>query len=190
MLSSLALVALLLTVAAPGAGAAAPAQPNPHVTLDTTKGKIVLVLYADKAPKTVANFLHYVRQHHYDGIIFHRVIAGFMVQGGGFDPQGVERPTGAPIQNESKNGVSNERGTIAMARTSEPNSATAQFFINVVDNSRLDGSAGSWGYTAFGKVTEGMDVVDAIAAVKVSRGPASDTQPIEPVLIRKATVNP
>ncbi len=190
MLSSLALVALLLAVAAPAAGPATAAPPNPHVTLDTSKGKIVLVLYADKAPKTVANFLHYVRQHHYDGVIFHRVIAGFMVQGGGFDVQGVERPTGAPIQNESKNGVSNERGTIAMARTSEPNSATAQFFINVVDNSRLDGNAGSWGYTAFGKVTEGMDVVDAIAAVKVGRGAASDTQPIEPVLIRKATVNP
>jgi cyclophilin family peptidyl-prolyl cis-trans isomerase len=190
MLSSLALVAVLLAMAAPAAGPAAAAHPNPRVTLDTSKGKIVLELYADKAPKTVANFLHYVRQHHYDGTIFHRVIAGFMVQGGGFDTKGVEKPTGAPIQNESRNGVSNERGTIAMARTSEPNSATAQFFINVVDNKRLDGNPANWGYTAFGKVVEGMDVVDAIAAVPVGRGSASDTQPTEPVLLRKATVNP
>jgi cyclophilin family peptidyl-prolyl cis-trans isomerase len=147
------------------------------VTLDTSKGKIVLELYADKAPKTVANFLHYVRQHHYDGTIFHRVIAGFMVQGGGFDAKGVEKPTGAPIQNESRNGVSNERGTIAMARTSEPNSATAQFFINVVDNKRLDGNPANWGYTAFGKVIEGMDVVDAIAAVPGGDPPRTLSRP-------------
>jgi cyclophilin family peptidyl-prolyl cis-trans isomerase len=190
MLSSLALIAVLAAAAAPAATPAPAAHPNPHVTLDTSKGKIVLVLYQDKAPKTVANFLHYVRAHHYDGTIFHRVISGFMIQGGGFDVQGNEKPTAAPIQNESKNGVSNEVGTISMARTSEPNSATAQFFINVVDNPRLDGNANSWGYTAFGKVIEGMDVVNAIAAVPVGRGAASDTQPVEPVVIRKATVQP
>lgn len=189
MLSSLALVAVLAAIAAPAAGPGAAAHPNPRVTLDTSKGKIVLELYADKAPKSVANFLHYVRQHHYDGTIFHRVIAGFMIQGGGFDTQGVEKPTGAPIANESKNGVSNERGTIAMARTSDPNSATAQFFINVVDNPRLDGTPGTWGYAAFGKVVQGMDVVDAIAAVSVGRGASSDTQPVETILLKKATVN-
>jgi peptidyl-prolyl cis-trans isomerase A (cyclophilin A) len=192
MVSSLALVVALLAAAAPAASSAAPApaKPNPHVTFETSKGKIVLELFADKAPKSVANFLHYVRAHQYDGTVFHRVIAGFMIQGGGFDGQGVEKPTGEPIQNESKNGVSNARGTIAMARTNDPNSATAQFFINVVDNVNLDGNSGKWGYAAFGKVTEGMDVVDAIAAVKVGRGAASDTQPIEPVVLKKAVAAP
>ena len=188
MHTSLALVVALLAAIAPAPPPVTNGKANPRVALDTTKGKIVIELFADKTPKTVDNFLHYVKAGHYDGTVFHRVIAGFMIQGGGFDTSGMERKTRPPIVNESKTGVSNARGTIAMARTSDPNSATSQFFINVVDNSRLDNAGG--GYTAFGKVVEGMDVADAIAAVPVARGSASDTQPVEPVVIRKATVTP
>jgi cyclophilin family peptidyl-prolyl cis-trans isomerase len=184
---SLALVVALLAAVAPAPHPATTAKANPRVTLDTSKGKIVVELLADKTPKTVDNFLQYVKTGFYDGTIFHRVIAGFMIQGGGFEANGRQRTTRPPIPNESKSGVSNARGTIAMARTNDPDSATAQFFINVVDNSRLDTAGG--GYTAFGKVVEGMDVADAIAAVPVARGTASDTQPVEPVLLRKATVN-
>jgi cyclophilin family peptidyl-prolyl cis-trans isomerase len=193
MHASLALIAALLAAATSAPPPAAPAKPNPRVTLDTTKGVIVIELFAEQSPKTVANFLHYVKAHHYDGTIFHRVISGFMVQGGGYDVKGTERPTEAPIQNESKNGASNARGTIAMARTGDPHSATAQFFVNLVDNSRLDARGANWGYTVFGKVVEGMDVVDAIAAVPVGQGLVSGgqpTQPVEPVLIRKATAHP
>jgi cyclophilin family peptidyl-prolyl cis-trans isomerase len=187
MHASLALIAALLAAIAPATPAPAPAaKPNPRVTLETSKGKIVIELFPTKAPKTVENFLHYVKTGHYDGTVFHRIIAGFMVQGGGFDTKGVEKPTGAPIHNESNNGVSNVRGTIAMARTGDPHSATAQFFINVVDNSRLDYSATPqrWGYTAFGNVVEGMDVVDAIAAVQTGPG----DQPVQPVILQKATL--
>ncbi len=193
MHASLALIAALLAAATSAPPPAAAVKPNPRVTLDTTKGTIVIELFPGQAPKTVANFLHYVRNHHYDGTIFHRVISGFMIQGGGYDVKGTEHPTEPPIQNESKNGLSNTRGTIAMARTGDPHSATAQFFINLVDNSRLDAHGANWGYTVFGKVVEGMDVVDAIAAVPVGQGPVSGgqpTQPTEPVLIRKATVHP
>ena len=184
---SLALIAALLAAVAPAA------KPHPHVTLDTSKGKIVVELYPDKAPKSVDNFLQYVKSGYYNGTIFHRVIAGFMIQGGGGDVSGKEKPTRAPVQNESDNGLSNARGTIAMARTSDPHSATAQFYINVVDNKSLDykgGGARGWGYTVFGKVIQGMDVADAIAAVKTGPGPAGDNQPIEAVVINKATVNP
>jgi cyclophilin family peptidyl-prolyl cis-trans isomerase len=185
MHASLALIAALLAAVAPAATPGA-AKPNPHVTLETSKGKIVIELYPDKAPKSVANFLHYVHSGHYNATIFHRVIAGFMVQGGGFDTKGVQKPTGAPIENESNNGLSNGRGTLALARTGDPHSATSQFFISVVDNSRLDYSTSPqrWGYTVFGKVIEGMDVVDAIAAVPT--GP--DDKPVEPVVLQKATV--
>jgi cyclophilin family peptidyl-prolyl cis-trans isomerase len=184
---SLALVVALL------AAATQPGKPNPRVTLDTTKGKIVIELYPDKAPKSVDNFLQYVKSGFYDGTIFHRVIAGFMIQGGGADANGNQKATHPPIQNESKNGLSNARGTIAMARTGDPHSATSQFYINVVDNKSLDykptGGQG-WGYTVFGKVVQGMDVADAIAAVKTGEGPAGANQPLEPVVIRKATVTP
>ncbi len=188
MNASLALIALLAAIA-PAATAPAPApaaKPDPKVTLVTSKGTIVLELYPAKAPKTVENFLHYVKTGHYDGTVFHRVISGFMVQGGGFDTKGVEKPTGAPIHNESGNGLSNVRGTIAMARTGDPHSATAQFFISVVDNSRLDYSATPqrWGYTVFGKVLSGMEVVDAISQVQTGPG----DQPVQPVVLQKATL--
>ena len=181
MHASLALVVALLA-------AVAPAKPHPRVTLDTTKGKIVIELYPDKAPKTVDNFLKYVKEAHYDGTVFHRVIAGFMIQGGGYDAGGAERPTRPPIENESNNELKNARGTIAMARTSDPHSATSQFYISVVDNRSLDYSSAPqrWGYAVFGKVVEGMDTVDAIAAVKTGPG----DKPVEPVTIRKATATP
>jgi cyclophilin family peptidyl-prolyl cis-trans isomerase len=186
MHASLALIAALLAAVAPAA------KPHPHVTLDTNKGKIVIELYPDKSPKSVDNFLQYVKSGYYNGTIFHRVIAGFMIQGGGGDVSGKEKPTRPPIQNESDNGLSNARGTIAMARTGDPHSATAQFYINVVDNKSLDhkGGARGWGYAVFGKVIQGMDVADAIAAVKTGPGPAGDNQPIEAVVINKATVTP
>jgi cyclophilin family peptidyl-prolyl cis-trans isomerase len=181
MHASLALVVALLA-------AVAPVKPHPRVTLDTSKGKIVIELYPDKSPKSVDNFLKYVKAGHYDGTVFHRVIAGFMIQGGGYDAGGVERPTRPPVENESSNGLQNARGTIAMARTSDPHSATSQFYISVVDNRSLDYSSAPqrWGYTVFGKVVEGMDVVDAIAAVKTAPG----DKPIEPVVIKKATSAP
>jgi cyclophilin family peptidyl-prolyl cis-trans isomerase len=190
MHASLALIAALLAAVAPAASTG-PGGKNPRVTLETSKGKIVIELFADKAPKSVANFVEYVKSGQYTDTIFHRVIAGFMIQGGGFTADGQQKATRPPIANESTNGVSNARGTIAMARTSDPNSATAQFYINVVDNTSLDGKSSPqrWGYTVFGKVVEGMDVVDAIAAVKTGSGPAGGDWPVEPVTIKKATVN-
>ena len=161
-----------------------------RVTLETTKGNIVLDLDDAKAPKTVANFLEYVRSGHYDGTIFHRVIPGFMAQGGGFKPDMSQKPTRAPIQNEADNGLGNARGTIAMARTSDPHSASAQFFINVADNRALDHSGKNpqgWGYAVFGKVVEGMDVVDQIVKVPRGRSGFHDDVPKEPIVITKAT---
>jgi peptidyl-prolyl cis-trans isomerase A (cyclophilin A) len=157
-----------------------------RVKLATSAGDIVLELDREKAPKTVDNFLQYVRAGHYNGTIFHRVIPSFMIQGGGMDAKMNEKPTRAPIPLETGNGLSNLRGTLAMARTSDPNSATAQFFINVVDNARLDAAGG--GYAVFGKVVEGMDVVDKIKDVPTaSRGPHQNV-PTMPVTIQKATV--
>lgn len=144
---------------------------NPTVLLETTSGDILIELYADKAPATVENFLKYVNEGFYANTIFHRVIKGFMIQGGGMNMKMEEKATHAPIKNEADNGLANERGTIAMARTREPHSATAQFFINLVDNDFLNFQAPSgngWGYCVFGKVTEGMDVVDKIAKVKTT----------------------
>jgi cyclophilin family peptidyl-prolyl cis-trans isomerase len=162
---------------------------NPRVTLETSKGKIVIELFPDKAPKSTANFLKYVQSGHYNGTIFHRVIPGFMAQAGGFTPNMAEKPTKAPIPNESSNGLSNDRGTVAMARTSDPNSATAQFFINVKDNAPLNFRApNGWGYAVFGKVVEGMDVVDAIVAVPTTTKGVYENVPQEPILIKKATV--
>lgn len=179
MHASLALVVALLAVVSP-------VKHHPRVTLDTTKGKIVIELDPDKAPKTVDNFLKYVKEGHYDGTVFHRVIAGFMIQGGGYDASGAERPTRPPIENESNNGLKNERGTIAMARTGDPHSATSQFYISVVDNRSLDYAPQRWGYAVFGKVVEGMDVVDAIAGVRTGPG----DKPVEAVVIKKATATP
>jgi len=168
---------------------------NPVVEFDTTAGTIKIELYPDAAPKTVANFLDYVRSGHYVGTQFHRVIDGFMIQGGGFTTDFKQKPTKPPIAIESemssKAGLSNVPGTVAMARTGDPNSATSQFFINVADNQRLnfkDASPQGYGYTVFGKVTEGMDVVDRIAEVQTGRKGMHDDVPIEPVLIRSAAV--
>ena len=165
---------------------------NPTVALETSHGRILLELYPDKAPKTVENFLQYVRAGFFDGTIFHRVIPDFMIQGGGFTSDLRQKPTRAPIQNEADNGVANARGTIAMARTNDPHSATAQFFINLKDNGFLNHSGKNpqgWGYTAFGKVTEGMDVVDKIARVSTARKGMHENVPAEPVVIEKATEN-
>lgn len=185
-------VALAALAAAAGlAQAAEPAASHPKVTLETSKGKIVLELYQDKAPKTVENFLAYVKSGHYDNTLFHRVIAGFMIQGGGYDASGKEKPTQAPIMNEADNGLSNARGTIAMARTSDPHSASAQFFINLKDNAPLNfkgKTPGGWGYCVFGKVVQGMDVVDQIATVQVSPGGLSEAVPAEPIILKKASV--
>jgi len=159
------------------------------VILNTNHGKIKLELDAEKAPKTVENFLNYVRAGHYDGTIFHRVIDGFMIQGGGFEPGMKQKPTEEPIENEAKNGLKNEPYTIAMARTSAPHSASAQFFINVKNNSFLDypGQDG-WGYCVFGKVVEGQDVVDKIKSVKTTRTGMHADVPVENVVIDKAEI--
>ena len=161
------------------------------VKLTTSLGGIVIRLDEEKAPNTVANFLEYVKSGHYDGVIFHRVIPGFMIQGGGMEPGMKERATRAPIENEADNGLKNDRGTIAMARTGDPHSATAQFFINLKDNDFLNFTGRNpqgWGYAVFGEVVEGMDVVDKIAAVPTgNRGPHGDV-PLEDVVIEKAEV--
>ncbi len=156
------------------------------VRLNTSQGDIVLDLDREKAPKTVDNFVKYVSAKHFDGLIFHRVIDGFMIQGGGMTPDMKERATRAPIVLEAGNGLSNLRGTVAMARTSNPNSATAQFFINLVDNVRLDTAGG--GYAVFGRVIEGMDVVDKIRAMPTAAGPMHQNVPTTPVVIIKATL--
>ncbi|RZI40593.1 peptidyl-prolyl cis-trans isomerase [Herbaspirillum sp. HC18] len=159
------------------------------VILTTNHGTIKLELAPEKAPKTVENFLAYVKSGHYDGTIFHRVIDGFMIQGGGFEPGMKQKPTNEPIENEAKNGLKNEPYTIAMARTSAPHSASAQFFINVKNNSFLDypGQDG-WGYCVFGKVVEGADVVDKIKSVKTTRAGMFADVPVENVVIEKAEV--
>ncbi|EXC91116.1 peptidyl-prolyl cis-trans isomerase cyp18 [Acinetobacter baumannii 1051830] len=158
----------------------------PQVELNTNKGRIVLELNTEKAPKTAANFLEYVRDGFYDGVIFHRVIDGFMIQGGGFDENFKEKATRDAIENEADNGLSNDVGTIAMARTQAPHSASAQFFINVKNNSFLNHTsktAQGWGYAVFGKVVEGMDVVEAIKGVRTgNRGYHADV-PLENVVI-------
>ena len=163
----------------------------PAVKLETSMGDIVLRLDARKAPATTENFLQYVRDGHYDGLIFHRVIKGFMIQGGGMDAAMKEKPTRAPIRNEADNGLQNKKYTVAMARTSDPHSATAQFFINTVDNKSLDykgQTAQGWGYAVFGKVIKGQDVVDKIEAVSTGRRGYHEDVPKEPVIIKKATV--
>jgi peptidyl-prolyl cis-trans isomerase B (cyclophilin B) len=166
---------------------------NPTVALDTNQGRIVLELDAEKAPASAENFLQYVNAGFYDGTLFHRVIPNFMIQGGGFDAQQRQKPTRATIQNEADNGLLNTRGSVAMARTSDPHSATAQFFINLKDNTFLNHSgktAQGWGYTVFGRVIEGMDVVDKIAKTPTSQGRISEAVPQQPVIIEKATATP
>ncbi|RRD71741.1 MULTISPECIES: peptidylprolyl isomerase [unclassified Desulfovibrio] len=162
---------------------------NPTVLLETSSGDILVELFPDKAPKTVANFLQYVDSGFYANTIFHRVIKGFMIQGGGLGPRMDEKPTGEPVPNEADNGLKNTRGTLAMARTRDPHSATAQFFINLVDNAFLDHTSPTpdgWGYCVFGRVTEGMNVVDKIAAVKTKSQGMHDDVPTDMVLITSA----
>jgi peptidyl-prolyl cis-trans isomerase A (cyclophilin A) len=181
----LKLLTSLLALALATAAVPALAQ---KVRLATSEGDIVLELEAAKAPKTVDNFLQYVRAGHYDGLIFHRVIDGFMVQAGGYKADLTEKPTRKPIPLESRNGLSNQRGSVAMARTSVPDSATAQFFINVADNLRLDAAEGRDGYAVFGKVVDGMAVVEKIKAVPTRAEGMHQNLPVTPVTIRKATV--
>ena len=161
---------------------------DPVVDVVTNHGSFVIALDPDKAPKSVANFLAYVAAKHYDGTIFHRVIPTFMVQGGGYDQSYERRPTQPAIQNEADNGLLNTRGTVAMARTGDPHSATAQFFVNVTDNKFLDHTAKDgqgWGYAVFGRVTEGMDVVDKIKDLATgSQGPFAKDAPLELVIIK------
>jgi peptidyl-prolyl cis-trans isomerase B (cyclophilin B) len=193
-------IALLALLACLGYSAAAPpkpkkADPDPEppptriiVAFKTNKGTIKVELYKKKAPKTVENFLKYVKDRHYDGMTFHRVIPTFMIQGGGFKPGMKEKAAGKPIMNEADNGLSNLRGTIAMARTSAPHSATAQFFINVKDNPFLDhkNKADAWGYCVFGKVVAGLDVVDKIKAVKTGSNGIHNDVPVDDVVIESA----
>jgi cyclophilin family peptidyl-prolyl cis-trans isomerase len=172
---------------------AAPPQPapgNPVVVIETSAGSITVELYKDRAPVSVDNFLQYARDHHYDGTIWHRVVAGYVIQGGGYTPQFVEKATRAPIQNEATNGLSNRRGTLAMARLRAARSATSQFYINLANNAALDHhgfSPDDFGYAVFGRVLDGMDVVDRIGAVKTGPHGDMDDVPIEPVVIRSIT---
>lgn len=161
-----------------------------NVRLATSAGDIVVALDREKAPKTVDNFLQYVRSGHYDGTVFHRVIDNFMIQGGGYKPDLSEKPTRAPIPLESKNGLNNVRGTLAMARTNAPDSATAQFFININDNAFLDAanSRDGNGYAVFGKVLSGMDVVDKIRVEPTAAKGLHQNLPVNPVILRKATI--
>ena len=157
---------------------------NPRVIMDTSAGKVTIELFADKAPITVKNFLQYADDKHYDGTIFHRVIADFMIQGGGMEAGLKEKKTRDPIKNESTNGLANERGTLAMARTNVPDSATSQFFINVKDNPFLNRAGANAGYAVFGKVVEGMDVVDQIRRVKTGDVGGHENVPLQDVVIR------
>ena len=207
MTKQLVLMAMVWAVVQTGAARAQESEPPapaaaettttpetlPMVTLKTTHGDITLELYADKAPDTVANFLKYVADGHYNGTIFHRVMDGFMIQGGGFTKEMQQKSTRAPVKNEAANGLKNERGTIAMARTSDPHSASAQFFINVVDNGFLNFSAPNprgYGYCVFGKVVSGMDVVDKIKGVRTGNRAGHENVPVEPVEILEAVTAP
>jgi peptidyl-prolyl cis-trans isomerase A (cyclophilin A) len=178
---------LVSTLSLAGAGWAQPAAPR--VKLATSAGDIVIELAPDKAPKTVENFLQYVRDKHYDGTVFHRVIDGFMIQGGGFTPELKQKPTRAPVALEASNGLKNDKYTIAMARTANPNSATSQFFINVKDNDMLNApNPDGHGYTVFGKVVAGTEVVDKIRAVRTGNKGGMQDVPLESVTIQSATV--
>lgn len=185
----LSLFGLAVLFAAEGGGSAGAAAGNPRVVLETSKGPIVIELFADQAPATVENFLGYVDAGHYDGTIFHRVIDGFMVQGGGFTAEMSQKPTRKTIQNEADNGLKNARGTLAMARTSDPHSASAQFFVNLVDNGFLDHTGKTpqgWGYAVFGRVVEGMETIDAIAKVRTGNRAGHENVPLEPVVVESA----
>jgi cyclophilin family peptidyl-prolyl cis-trans isomerase len=190
MLIPLFLVSFLLQAPA----AAPPPQPapgNPVVVVDTTEGPITIELFADRAPDSVENFLQYVREGFYAGTIFHRVVPGYVVQGGGYTPELVEKATHPPVRNEATNGLSNQRGTVAMARTRAVRSATSQFFVNLANNAKLDYrgfSPDDYGYAVFGRVLAGMDVVDRIAAAPTTTREGMDDVPVKPVVIKSVTV--
>ena len=182
---------IFLQVPATGQSAPPAAPPNPSVTIDTSLGAITIELFADKAPVSVENFLRYVNENFYAGTIFHRVVHGLVIQGGGFTPDLVEKPTRPPIQNEATNGLRNLRGTVAMARTRVLRSATSQFYINLADNSMFDHTGyapDEFGYAVFGRVTAGMDVVDKIGVLPVTVQGAMENVPATPVLIKGITV--
>ena len=181
------LLALALIAASPALAA------DPRVELKTNRGVIVLELYPDKAPKTVANFLQYVKDGHYNGTTFHRVIDGFMIQGGGFDKDMRQKPTRAPVENEAGNGLKNDVGTIAMARTPDPHSASAQFFINLKNNDFLnykEPTPQGYGYTVFGRVVAGMDIVERIAKAPTGNAGPHQNVPREPIVIESASLLP
>jgi cyclophilin family peptidyl-prolyl cis-trans isomerase len=183
-------VPLLVLAMFAGADSAGATASNPQVVFHTAMGDMVIELWPDKAPKTVENFLAYANSGFYQGTIFHRVIPGFVIQGGGFDVDMLQKETKLPIQNEADDEVKNKRGTLSMARTSNPHSATSQFFVNLRDNVSLDHpSTGSgWGYAVFGEVVEGMDVVDAIAGVETGRFGMHSDVPLKPLVVEKVTV--
>lgn len=196
MKKTLLVLSLFLTVVFASAPALSqdtkkPAGKNPMVIMQTSLGDITIELFADKAPKTAANFLQYVNEKFFDDTVFHRVIPGFVIQGGGFLADMKQKQTREPIANEADNGLKNARGTLSMARTSAPNSASSQFFVNLKDNASLDHKAKSpqgWGYAVFGKVVEGMDVVDNIAGVKTGDKAGHRDVPVVPVVVKKAFV--
>ena len=190
-MKSVLLSSIIVFAMAGSANAGEKAKKNPLAIFETSMGNIIIELYQDKAPVTVSNFLSYVDSGFYSGTIFHRVIDRFMIQGGGFTPDMQQKATMKPIQNEADNGVKNERGTIAMARTQQPHSASSQFFINTVDNHFLDHQRKDfkgWGYAVFGRVTEGMDVVDAISKVKTGAKSMFRDVPVTPIIINKVSV--
>jgi cyclophilin family peptidyl-prolyl cis-trans isomerase len=192
MIHAASLLLFALAQAAPATPAAdttptpKPTPAGPVVVLETTMGTIKIGLHKDKAPITVTNFIKYVQARHYDGTLFHRVIPNFMIQGGGLDAKMVEKVTMSPIRNEARNGLRNTRGSVAMARTNDPNSATAQFFISVKDNHSLDFGIQGAGYAVFGEVLEGMDVVDKIVSVQTTQRGNHSNVPVVPVLIKTA----
>ncbi|NBD95696.1 MAG: peptidyl-prolyl cis-trans isomerase [Gammaproteobacteria bacterium] len=193
MFAALPLAAQESTAQTDESQTATEATENPTVILHTNLGAITVELFEDQAPKSTANFLEYARDGHYDGTIFHRVIDNFMIQGGGFDSDFEQKPTREPIENEADNGLENERGTLAMARTNDPHSATSQFFINVSDNDFLNHrgkmSGRTWGYAVFGRVIDGMDVVDEIRKVETtSKGMHRDV-PAEPIVIERVELS-
>ncbi len=180
-------LALCASLSFAGIQAQAAEDGNPVVVLETSMGNITVELDGAKAPKSTENFLKYVEKGHYNGVIFHRVIPGFMIQTGGMNPDMSEKGTDKPIRNESRNGLTNKRGTLAMARTANPHSATAQFFVNLKDNAFLDQGDG---YAVFGKVIEGMEVVDKIAGVRTTSKKGHDDVPVEPITIKSAKLVP
>jgi peptidyl-prolyl cis-trans isomerase B (cyclophilin B) len=191
MLNKILFLCLVLVAGTGSFNPLAAGEGRTMVNLKTNMGDIVLELDTDKAPVTAANFLQYVNDGFYDGTIFHRVINGFMIQGGGMDKEMVEKPTRPPIKNEADNGLANDQYTVAMARTQNPDSATAQFFINLKDNAFLNHSSKSvqgWGYAVFGRVVQGQDVVDKIKTVQTTTKGFHQDVPVEPVIIEKATV--